>query len=138
VIEKHGTKKRRSWRKLHIGMDAVTGRIVAAPMTGRDVDDAAQSGPLLDQVADPVTALLGDGAYDRNSIYADMRARYPEAAVIVPPHADAAFSDTAETAPTQRDQHLQQIAETGRLSWRRDRVYNLRALVRLRSGASSG
>ncbi|WP_247887445.1 IS5 family transposase, partial [Azospirillum sp. SYSU D00513] len=51
LIEKHGTKKRRSWWKLHIGMDAASGRIVAATLTGREVDDAAQVGPLLDQVA---------------------------------------------------------------------------------------
>ncbi|WP_377807928.1 transposase (plasmid) [Azospirillum sp. A29] len=112
--QKHGTKKRRPLRKLHIGMDAVTGRIVAATLTDRGVDDAAQAGPLLDQVADPVTALLGDGAYDRNSIYADMTARYPKAGVIVPPRVDAGFSDTAETR---------------RLSWQRDSGYNLRALV---------
>src|SRR3954467_8666427 len=30
LVEKHGTSKRRSWRKLHIGFDAVTGRIVAS------------------------------------------------------------------------------------------------------------
>jgi hypothetical protein len=28
LLEKHGTKIRRSWRKLHIGMDANTGAIV--------------------------------------------------------------------------------------------------------------
>src|SRR5215208_1310761 len=28
LIEKHGTKTRRSWRKLHLGMDADTGQIV--------------------------------------------------------------------------------------------------------------
>ena len=30
LVEKHGTKTRRSWRKLHLGVDADTGRIVAA------------------------------------------------------------------------------------------------------------
>jgi Transposase DDE domain len=30
LVEKHGTKRRRSWRKLHIGVDADTGRIVAS------------------------------------------------------------------------------------------------------------
>jgi hypothetical protein len=30
LVEKHGTKKRRSWRKLNIGLNAVTGRIVAS------------------------------------------------------------------------------------------------------------
>jgi len=51
LIEKHGTRKRRSWRKLHIGMDEASGRIVAATLTDRAVDDVAQVGPLLDQVA---------------------------------------------------------------------------------------
>ncbi len=31
--EKHGTKLRRSWRKLHLGMDAGTGQIVASLLT---------------------------------------------------------------------------------------------------------
>src|SRR4051812_13649157 len=30
LTEKHGTKTRRSWRKLHLGVDADTGQIVAA------------------------------------------------------------------------------------------------------------
>ncbi|MBP2310622.1 hypothetical protein J2849_007069 [Azospirillum melinis] len=33
LIEKHGTRKRRSWHTLHIGMDAGTSRIVAATLT---------------------------------------------------------------------------------------------------------
>jgi hypothetical protein len=45
LVEKHGTSKRRSWRKLHIGFDAVSGRIVASILTDRDVDDASQVEP---------------------------------------------------------------------------------------------
>src|SRR3954449_3338995 len=54
LIEKHGTRTRRSWKKLHIGMDAETGQIVATALTTNDVDDGSQVGPLLDQVAAPV------------------------------------------------------------------------------------
>src|SRR3982751_5358839 len=50
LVEKHGTKTRRSWRKLHLGVDADTGQIVAAALTGREVDDGNQVGPLLDQI----------------------------------------------------------------------------------------
>src|SRR3954454_14111224 len=39
LIEKHGTKTRRSWRKLPLGRDADTGQIVAAALTTPDVDD---------------------------------------------------------------------------------------------------
>jgi hypothetical protein len=38
-------------------------------------------------------------------------------------------SATAETAPTKRDQHLQLIAERGRMGWQRVSGYNWRALV---------
>ena len=40
LLEKHGTKTRRSWRKLHIAVDADTGQIAAATLTTNDVDDA--------------------------------------------------------------------------------------------------
>jgi hypothetical protein len=129
LIEKHGTKKRRSWRKLHIGMDATTGRIVAAILTDRAVDDASQVGPLLDQIADPVDAVMADGAYDRAEAYATLHERHPEAAVILPPRADAVLSETAATAPTPRDQHIQVMADHGRLGWQKQSGYNQRALV---------
>ncbi len=47
-LEKHGTRTRRSRRKLHPGVDADTGRILASALTDRDVDDGAQADPLLD------------------------------------------------------------------------------------------
>jgi len=36
--------------KLHIGLDAVSGDIVASTLTGRDIDDGSQVAALLDQV----------------------------------------------------------------------------------------
>jgi hypothetical protein len=63
LVEKHGTSKRRSWRKLHIGFDAVTSRIVASVLPDRDVADASQVDPLLNQIAEPVELFLGDGGY---------------------------------------------------------------------------
>ena len=37
-------------------------------------------------------------------------------------------SDTAETAPTQRDRHLQMIQERGRLGWQKAVNYGRRSL----------
>lgn len=65
LVEKHGTRRRRAWRKLHIGLDAATGRIVAATLTDHDVDDASQVGPLLNQIAEPLEAVIADGATTR-------------------------------------------------------------------------
>ena len=125
--EKHGTKVRRSWRKLHIGLDADSGQIVVASLTSKEVDDGAQAGPLLDQVTGAVSSFTGDGGYDQDRVYAGVAACHPEAAVIVPPRATAMPSNTAETAPTQRDRHLQHIAEHGRMAWQRASGYTTRA-----------
>jgi hypothetical protein len=129
LVEKHGTSRRRSWRKLHIGVDSDTGRIVATALTTNDVDDGSQVGPLLDQIDGPIASFTADGAYDQDGVYGEVAARHPDAAVVVPPRFSAVPSETAETAPTQRDQHLQVIAGHGRMGWQKRSGYNWRALV---------
>jgi hypothetical protein len=129
LAEKHGTKTRRSWRKLHIGLDAGTGQIVAATLTTKDVDDGAEVGPLLDRVAGAVASFTGDGAYDQDRVSASVVGRHPEAAIIVPPRATAVPIEMAETEPTPRDQHLRFIAEHGRRKWQRASGYAKRARV---------
>src|SRR5215207_7785749 len=138
LAEKHGTSKRRSWKKLHIGLDAGTGQVVAAVLTDKDADDGAQVGPLLDQVDGPIASLTGDGAYDQESVYAGVAERHPEASVVVPPRSTAVPSDTAETAPTQRDRHLQLIAEKGRMGWQKVVGYNVRARIEAVMGRFKG
>ena len=138
LLEKHGTKTRRSWRKLHIGMDADTGQIVATALTTNDVDDGSQVGPLLDQVAAPVAAFTADGAYDQEGVAAAVTERHPEAAVIVPPRSTAVPSETVATAPTQRDRHLQCIAEHGREAWQKTSGYTTRARVEATIGRFKG
>ena len=90
---------------------------------------------MLDQVDGPIASFTGDGAYDQEGVYSGVAARHPEAAVIVPPRSSAVPSATAETAPTQRDQHLQTIAETGRMGWQKASGYNLRAWVEAAMGS---
>ncbi len=129
LVEKHGSRTRRSWEKLHLGVDADTGRILAAELTGPEIDDGSQVGPLLDQVDGPVASFTADGAFDRDDVSGEVAARHPDAAIIVPPRSSAVPSQTAETAPTQRDRHLKAIAEKGRMGWQKASGYNWRALV---------
>jgi len=51
--------------------------------------------------------------------------------VIVPPRGTAVLSEKAATAPTQRDRHLQCIAENGRMAWQKASGYNRRAKVEM-------
>ena len=129
LVEKHGASCRRSWRKLHIGIDAGSGEIVAIELTEKDVDDAARTGALLDQITCPIASLTADGAYDQDRVYQAVAERHPDAAVIVPPRSTATVSASAETAPTRRDQHIQEIAERGRMGWQKSSGYNVRAKV---------
>ena len=124
LVEKHSTSRRSSWRKLDIGVDADTGQIVAAALTTSDIDDGSQVGPLLDQIDRPIAAFTGDGAYDQEGIYGEVAASHPNAMVIVPPRSSAVPSETAETAPTQRDWHLRLIAEHRRMGWQKASGYN--------------
>ena len=127
--EKHGTRWRRAWRVLHLATDADTGRIVASALTDHDVDDGSRVGPLLGQIDGAVASFTADGAYDRDDVYAEVAARHPEAAVVVPPRANAVPGGATETAPTRRDRHLRIIAERGRMGWQRASGYGWRALV---------
>jgi hypothetical protein len=65
------------------------------------------------------------GALD--AVYVAVAERHPDAAVIVPPRTTAVPSGAAETAPTQRDRHLQCITEKGRMAWQRASGHNKRA-----------
>jgi IS5 family transposase len=129
LVEKHGTKRRRAWRKLHLGIDARTGTIVASTLTSKEVDDAAELSPLLDQIDEPLAAVIADGAYDQDRVYDGVAEHSPEAVVIVPPRATAVLSPSAKTNPTQRDRHIQVIAEQGHMGWQRTSGYNARAGV---------
>jgi hypothetical protein len=129
LVEKHGAKTRRSWRKLHIGLDADTGQIVAAALTAKEIDDGAEIGPLLDQVPGPLASFTADGAYDQEGVCAVVAGHSPDAAIIVPPRSTAVPSETAETAPTQRDRHLQSIAKHGRAAWQTTCGYTKRARI---------
>jgi hypothetical protein len=120
---------RKAWHQAppHLAVDAKTGTIVASTLTSKEVDDAAELGPLLDQVEEPLAAVIADGAYDQDRVYDAVAEHSAEAAVVVPPRATAVLSASAETDPTQRDRHIQVIAEQGRMGWQRTSGYNARA-----------
>jgi hypothetical protein len=127
-LEKHGGKERRTWRKLHLAVDPDTGEILASELTPTEDGDASLVGPLLDQISGPIASITADGAYDGDPVYRTVAQRDPAAAVIIPPRSTAVLSSKAETAPTQRDQHLQMIHRRGRLGWQKAVNYGRRSL----------
>ena len=129
LFEKHGTTKRRAWRKLYIGIDADSGEIVASDLTNKDVDDASHGEPLLEQLSVAPTSFMADGAYDRSTVHDAITARNPLALFIVPSCKGAVPELTAATSPTQRDQHVLAINAHGRSNWQKASGYNRRSKV---------
>ena len=129
LAETHGERGRRTWRKLHLAVDPSTGEILASELTTTEEGDAALVGPLLEQIHGPIASVTADGAYDGEPVYRAVAARQPDppAAVIIPPRASAVPSSTADTTPTQRDQHLRMIRDRGRLGWQKAVGYGRRS-----------
>jgi transposase len=127
--EKHGAKARRSWKKLHLAVDADTGEIVASTLTDKDVGDPSQVSALLDQVDGSIASVTADGAYDGMPIYRAIEAFGDNIRVVIPPHVTAVPSSQANDNPTQRDKHIALIADRGRLGWQKETDYGRRALV---------
>ena len=79
LVEKHGASRRRSWRKLHLGIDRDSGEIIAIELMKKEVDDGSRTAALLDQPTDLLASFTGDGAYDQDKVYEAVAARHPRA-----------------------------------------------------------
>jgi hypothetical protein len=123
--DKHGVRGPRTWRKLHQAVDAATNTIVAVTLTTNGKGDASQVGPLLTQTTGPIDTVMADGAYDGEPTYQRVAERDLDTTVVVPPRVTAVPGSAAE--PTQRDRHIQTIADQGRLRWQKETDYGQRA-----------
>lgn len=79
----HGVSKRRTWRKLHVGVDEATGEILAAVVSTNDIHDGTVLGDILEQIEDPIEQVSTDGAYDHQDCYNQIAKR--EAKPVIPP-----------------------------------------------------
>lgn len=131
--EKHGDKSHRTWRKLHLAVDAYTGMIVAQVLTDQHTDDSYQVVPLLDQVDKKIGKVTTDGAYDSTSTYRTVAQLGDDIAAVIPPR-KTAVAGMDSRSPTQRDYHLEIINTQGRLAWQDATGYDQRAFVETTMG----
>ncbi len=128
-VRQHGIGKRRTWRKLHLGIDEATGEIVAAALTESGVADGAMLSALLDQVQNPVGQVSADGSYDWKSCYAAIEERGARATI--PPRKDAVIwqHGNCSAPPLPRDENLRAIRTWGRRQWKAASGYHRRSLA---------
>src|SRR5215218_7450406 len=125
--EKHG-RARRTWRKLHLAVDADSGEIVACVLTDNGADDAGEVPALLGQVEGEIASVTADGAYDGEPVYHAAASRQPDRPpdVVIPPRSSAVASTEDAGAQGQRDRHIRLIAEEGRMAWQKATGYDRR------------
>lgn len=125
---KHGVQKRRTWRKLHIGVDAETQEVVAAIVTTNDVGDSEVFDDLMDQVPGDIKAVAADGAYDAQDIYKTLNERNAKA--LIPPRKGAKIKKhgNCKGEPYLRDENLRSVRKLGREGWKKEVGYHVRSL----------
>lgn len=128
-VRKHGVSKRRTWRKLHIGVDVCSQEIVSVALTDNSVDDAAMSQELVKPHQGKLNNFYGDGAYDRRK--ARKAVHQGGGKVIVPPQKNAVKSNSSKPELQERDQAVERIAEIGRCEWKKEVGYHKRSLAEL-------
>ena len=83
-VRQHGYSKRRTWRKLHLGVDESTGEILAAVVSTNNVSDDEAFGDLLDGIEGEIEAVSADGAYDKRKCYDAIEERGADAPYSTP------------------------------------------------------
>jgi hypothetical protein len=127
-VRQHGYSKRRTWRKLHLGVDEATGEIETELLTGAGVDDAEVTASLLKQTQAEIKQLSGDGAYDKEKVYKAAAAK-GVGKITIPPRRDAVLWEENGPEPHPRNENLRRIWEDGRKEWKIESGYHRRSLA---------
>jgi hypothetical protein len=131
-VRAHGAGKRRTWKKLHIGIDPSTQEILMCELTDRDGGDAETAANMLNEVKEELGKILGDGAYDSGKFrkLIDLMGGEP----ILPPPKNAAYKGAKEGWQKKRDDDIAEIYglggnEDARKLWKKIKGYHQRSLV---------
>jgi len=135
--EKHGVKSSRSWRKLHLAVDADSVEIIVHILTDQETGDASQLEPLLDQIDDEIDQFTADGAYNGDPSYDAVLRHSAGARVVVPPRSNAVERPNAQPC-CRRDDHTASVQAGGRRKWQTSTGYGKRALVETAMGRYKG
>jgi len=130
-VRMHGVSKRRTWRKLHVGVNPEDGEIQAVLLTENNVSDDQAVEPLLEQIEPTITAFGADGAYDKRKVYDNLNKHSPDVNILIPPRKNAHIwkHGNSKSERLKRDENLRYIRKHGRKVWKQDSGYHVRSLV---------
>lgn len=133
-VRQHGVSKRRTWRKLHIGMDPDSGEIIIAELTDNGIGsgDGEIGAGLVKKLPKSIKRVFGDGAY--NGIGFRRQVETLGAEAIVPPPKGAVLHQSPDEALEKRNNAILEILGLGgddeaRKLWKVLKGYHTRSLV---------
>lgn len=129
-VRQHGYSKRRTWRKLHLSVNADNHDIEAIVLSEASVDDAEAGKQLLTDTSGQIEQVDADGSYDKRKFYEASQARSVRH-IIVPPRRNAKIwqHGNSKKNPLPRDQNLRRIRRIGRKKWKQEAGYHRRSLA---------
>ena len=128
-VRQHGWTRRRTWRKLHVGVDEATGEILAATVTTNNYGDGQVLPDLLAQIESKLSQVTGDGGYDDRQCYEAISERGARA--VIPPQKGARIWQHGNSKRERhaRDENVRGIRRHGRAKWKRESRYHRRSLA---------
>jgi len=128
-VRQHGWSYRRTWRKLHFGVDEASLEIVSACASTNDVSDAEMLPVLLTSAESKIRQVSGDGSFDQRKCY-DAINQHRARATIPPRRGARIWQHGNRRAERQvRDENLRRIRQIGRKAWKRESGYHRRSLA---------
>ena len=128
-VRQHGASKRRTWRKLHLGIDEATQDIIAADLTENSTGDQEHLPELLDKVPDNIRLkqVSADGIYDSHACYQAVHKK--GARLITPPRHNAVLPrGRPRRCEPLRTRMIRDCKRRGRAAWKKHHRYHRRSL----------
>ena len=131
-VKKHGVSKRRTWRKIHVGMCVESGQVVVSALTSNNIsDDEAMIHMMGALEGTPIGDVICDGAYDTidcREVVHDLGGRS-----IIPPDKNAKEHKRSRIlALEERNKtirRIRELGEEGRALWKKETGYHRRSRV---------
>lgn len=121
-MRKHGKEKRRSWRKLHLAIDASTHEVISAVVSLDLVGDNEALPTLLNPLRRKIAQVSADGAYDTKACHQVLKRKGIKPTI--PPRSNAGYWEDGHP----RNEAVSALKSGQLEEWKRETDYHQRSL----------